>query len=334
MPLLEVRNVNVMFSSAGANPKRVAAVRGVSLTVDEQESVGIVGESGSGKSTLALAILRMLPGRTAQVEGEIRFDGIDLLALPEERMAAEIRWKRLSAVFQKSMNSLSPVHKIGAQMADIYRIHEPTVSKADVKRRMIELLEMVNLPARVYNQYPHELSGGMMQRVSIAMSLMHHPRLLIMDEATTALDVITQGQILDEIMELERTLRTTRIMITHDMSVVAYACKKVAVMYAGCLVEFGDVRTVLADPQHPYTQGLLATIPSLTGEKKLVRGIPGSIPDLSEPIRGCVFAPRCAHARDICRTQAPPAVDLSAGRTAACHFAGAEGGEPGGEHDR
>jgi peptide/nickel transport system ATP-binding protein len=324
VPILEVRNVNVTFSSAGANPKRVAAVRGVSLVVDEQDSVGIVGESGSGKSTLALAILRMLPNRTAQVEGEIRFDGLDLLALPEARMA-EIRWKRLSVVFQKSMNSLSPVHKIGAQMADIYRIHEPAAPRAEVKRRMIELLEMVNLPARVYDQYPHELSGGMMQRVSIALSLMHHPRLLILDEATTALDVITQGQILDEIMALERRLNTTRIMITHDMSVVAYACKKVAVMYAGRLMEFGDVRTVLADPQHPYTQGLLATIPPLTGEKRYVRGIPGSIPDLSEPIRGCVFAPRCAYARDICREQEPPAVDPAGGRTAACHFAGTGG---------
>lgn len=321
MPILEIEQLYVTFVSGA---KRTAAVRGVSLTVEERDSIGIVGESGSGKSTLAMAILRLLPERTTRIDGQIRFHGENLLDLSAERMA-DIRWKQLSVVFQKSMNALSPVHKIGRQMADVFRIHDSHLPKHEVKQKMLELLAMVGLPARVYDAYPHELSGGMMQRVSIALSLMHQPKLLILDEATTALDVITQRQILDEMMELERRLNTTRIMITHDLSTVAYACKKVAVMYAGQIVEFGEVERVLADPQHPYTQGLLRTIPTLNREKEAVRGIPGSIPNLSEPIHGCAFAPRCEYARDICRQQAPPNISMpgtSDGHRAACHFAG------------
>lgn len=318
MPLIEINQLRVTYVS---EHKRTAAVRGVTLTVNEQESVGIVGESGSGKSTLALAILRLLPHNTAHVEGEIRFLGNNLLELSEERMT-ELRWQKLSVVFQKSMNALSPVHKIGQQMSDVFRIHVKDQSKQEVKERMIQLLEMVGLPPRVYDMYPHELSGGMMQRVSIALSLMHHPKLLILDEATTALDVITQRQILDELMELERQLQVTRIMITHDIATVAYACHKVAVMYAGQIVEFGDVSDVLREPQHPYTQALMRTIPAQPRETAIVRGIPGSIPDLSEPIRGCAFADRCSLARNICRNEEPPQITMPGGSQVQCHLAG------------
>lgn len=207
-------------------------------------------------------------------------------------------------------------------MSDIYRIHENQTSKFEVKKKMVSLLEMVNLPQRVYELYPHELSGGMMQRVSIALSLMHHPKLLILDEATTALDVVTQGQILAEIKELEQNLNLTRIMITHDMSVVASACKKVAVMYAGHILEFGDVKDILANPMHPYTQGLLKSIPTFKGEKQNIRGIAGSLPDLSVPVQGCIFANRCEYATDVCWKVRPSDEYLSSNHRVACHLVG------------
>lgn len=318
MPIVEVKNLNVTYTAGG---RQVAAVRGVSLEIEERDAVGIVGESGSGKSTLAMAILRLLPKGVARVGGEVLLDGTDLLALSEEQLSG-IRWKKLAAVFQKSMNALSPVHKIGAQMTDIYGLHATGLSKRDAKRRIVELLATVNLPERVYGLYPHELSGGMMQRVAIALSLMHRPKLLILDEATTALDVVTQGQILEEMMELERRLGITRIMITHDISVVAFSCNKVAVMYAGEIVESGLVKDVLAAPVHPYTQGLLKSIPSFDGEKRLVRGIPGSVPALGAPATGCAFADRCEHAGDRCRTSKPDPVQLPNRRIVACHLTG------------
>ncbi|MFM9279142.1 ABC transporter ATP-binding protein [Paenibacillus jiagnxiensis] len=320
MALLQIRNLSVSYHTGS---RAVTAVNGVSLEVEEQDSVGIVGESGSGKSTLAMAILRLLPSRTARVEGEIIFGGQPLLKLGELELA-RLRWKELAVVFQKSMNSLSPVHRIGTQMADIYRLQEKGLNKKQLRERIIKLLESVRLPARVYDLYPHELSGGMMQRVSIALGLMHRPRLLILDEATTALDVVTQGQILREMMELERELRIARIMITHDMSVVAAACKKVAVMYAGHLVEFGPVQDVLRHPLHPYTKGLLRSLPSFKGAKDNIRGIPGSLPDLSSPVQGCVFADRCEHAMPVCRQVTPADTAYSVSRRAACHFIGGE----------
>ncbi|MDP4095268.1 ABC transporter ATP-binding protein [Paenibacillus sp. P96] len=322
MTLLQIRNLSVVYHNGS---RTVTAVNGVTLDVEEQDSVGIVGESGSGKSTLAMALLRLLPGRTAKVEGEVLFGGQPLLELGERELSC-LRWKELAVVFQKSMNSLSPVHRIGTQMADVYRLHEheTRLSKKQVRERIIKLLESVRLPARVYDLYPHELSGGMMQRVSIALGLMHRPRLLILDEATTALDVVTQGQILREMMELEQELRLARIMITHDMSVVAAACKKVAVMYAGHLVEFGPVQDVLRHPLHPYTQGLLRSLPSFKGAKDHIRGIPGSLPDLSSPLQGCVFADRCEHAMPICRQAQPVDTAYSGSRRVACHLIGGE----------
>ena len=320
MPILEVRNLSVAYTTKN---RRIAAVQGVSLEIEERDAVGIVGESGSGKSTLAMAMLRLLPKNGAEVRGEVLLNGTDLLALPEDKLS-KLRWKELAVVFQKSMNSLSPVHRIGTQMADVYRLHESSASKKEAKRRIVELLEMVNLPERVYKLYPHELSGGMMQRVAIALSLMHHPRLLILDEATTALDVVTQGQILEEMMELERKLGITRLMITHDMSVVATSCNKVVVMYAGQVVEAGLVKDVLTKPAHPYTQGLLRSIPSFDGEKSNIRGIPGSIPALDVPLAGCAFAERCEFAAASCRTSKPQLAELPDRRQVACHLRGGE----------
>ena len=322
MALLELKNVNVRYIM---KDKKVHACQHVSLEIEEQDSIGIVGESGSGKSTLASAVLRLLPHRITQVDGEILYSGKDLLKLTKDEMDA-LRWTDLSIVFQKSMSALSPVHKVGAQMEDVYRVHFPNADKNEIKQRVYDLFKVVNLSDRVYELYPHELSGGMMQRVSIALSLLHNPRLLVLDEATTALDVVTQSQILREIMSLEQNLNVTRIMITHDVSVVASTCKKIAVMYAGRLMESGETKDVLVNPQHPYTQGLLKSFPSFKGAKNDLRGIPGSLPDLSQDIPGCVFAPRCPFATEKCRTVEPElkTINEKGNWKVACHKVGGE----------
>lgn len=316
MSLLEIKNLNVKYKVEG---KEINAVRNISLNVEAKDSIGIVGESGSGKSTLAMAILRLLPEKIVETTGEIIFDGINLLEISENKLR-KIRWKDISVVFQKSMNSLSPVHKIGFQIKDIYKVHEPNATDEEIKEKVLELFKLVNLADRVYDLYPHELSGGMMQRVSIALSLIFYPKLLILDEATTALDVVTQGQILDEIMKLQEKLHLTRIMITHDVSVVSSTCKKVAVMYAGYLLEFGYVSDVLTKPKHPYTQALLKSFPSFTGERKDLRGIKGSLPDLSILHGGCIFADRCEEATSICFREKPKMVKFSDSWNVACHL--------------
>jgi peptide/nickel transport system ATP-binding protein len=311
--ILTVKDLNVTYIN---KTRRVMAVRRASFSIDKGDSLGIVGESGSGKSTLAMALLRLHP-KSTEITGEALFDGKDLFSISEAEMN-ELRWMKLAVVFQKAMNALSPVHRISTQIEDIYRVHCPNASGEEIQERAMELLKLVNLPPRVYRLYPHEMSGGMLQRVAIAISLLHHPQLLIFDEATTALDVVTQGQILREILEMEKTLETTRIMITHDMSVVATTCNKVAVMYAGELMEFGMVKDVLTRPRHPYTQGLQDSFPSLKGENPKLLSIPGFLPDLSKDIPGCVFAPRCAHATERCRREKPPMTKTSEAGQAAC----------------
>ena len=314
MSLLEIKNVNISYKTP---MKTVYAVQDVSLTVEEQDSIGIVGESGSGKSTLAMGILRLLPDNIIEVSGEALLQGRDLLSMGEKELR-NVRWKEVSVVFQKAMNALSPVHKIGAQMEDVYRVHYPNEDKDVIKKRVMELLNLVNLADRVYYSYPHELSGGMMQRVAIALALIFEPKLLIMDEATTALDVVTQTQILNEIIALEDKIKIARIMITHDMSVVSSTCKKVVVMYAGRVMEYGRVEDVLVDPKHPYTQGLMRSFPSFTGEKTNLRGIQGNLPDMSMKAQGCVFAERCPYADARCREQIPALQEWSPGWQVAC----------------
>lgn len=321
MSLLQIKNLNVVYKTKG---KEIKAVRDFSLNIDSEDVVGIVGESGSGKSTIAMAILRLLPSNVAEIKGEIIFNGVDLLKISEGELR-KIKWKEIGFVFQKSMNSLSPVHKIGFQLGDIYKVHEPKAKDKQVKERISELFKLVNLSDRVYHLYPHELSGGMMQRVSIALSLIHYPKLLILDEATTALDVVTQGQILREIMKLEERLNLTRIMITHDVSVVSSTCNKVAVMYAGYLLEFGYVTDVLSSPKHPYTQELLNSYPSLTGERKDLKGIEGFLPDLSMVDKACIFADRCKKSMDICFIDEPRVVSFPNKWSVACHLVGGGG---------
>jgi peptide/nickel transport system ATP-binding protein len=318
--VLDIRGLSVTYANKNA---RVYAVADVWLDLNQGDSMGIVGESGSGKTTLAMAILRLLPPSSAQISGAADFLGRDLFGLSEEALN-RLRWKHLSAVFQRSMNSFSPVHRIGPQIIDIYRVHEPDASRELIYEKMDRMLRMVNLNSRVYQLYPHEMSGGMLQRVTIAASLLHEPDLLIMDEATTALDVVTQGQILSELGKMERELHTSRLIITHDMSVVAASCNRITVMYAGFVMESGPVGAVLRNPAHPYTRGLIAAIPSLRGGKAKLSGIPGSLPDLSRKAPGCCFAPRCGSAGADCKTAPPPSVDLGEGHRVFCRMAGGD----------
>lgn len=318
--VLEVKDLCVTYQNKS---RSVMAVQNVSFSIQKGESLGIVGESGSGKSTLAMAILRLLPEKSTRITGACWFQGKELLTLDNEALR-QIRWKHLAVVFQKAMNSLSPVHRISTQIEDIYRQHEPKATRQEIRDRALELFQMVGLPERVYKLYPHEMSGGMLQRVAIAISLLHSPQLLIFDEATTALDVVTQGQILEEVVRLERVLNTTRIMITHDMSVVSASCKKTAVMYAGQMMEIGSTADVLKRPMHPYTQGLLRSFPTLTGERKKLDSIPGSLPDLSVEHPGCIFAPRCPYADEHCRACRPAPRQTADGRTVACWRVGGE----------
>lgn len=314
--ILELKNVSIKYKSG---QKEVLAADNVSFSVEKGQSVGIVGESGSGKSTVAMGILRLLPEKTSELTGEILFNGQDITKLSNEEFNA-LRWTELSVVFQKAMNTLSPIHKIGEQFLDIYRVHDKTSSNEEILKNISEMLKLVNLNDRVLKLYPHELSGGMLQRVSIALGLMHKPSIIVLDESTTALDVVTQTQILSEIKKLEESLKMTRIMITHDMAVVATSCENVIVLYAGRIMEFGKVKDVIKNPKHPYTIGLLNSYPTLRGEKNNLKGIEGTLPDLSKRFSGCIFSDRCPHATEKCFKSMPKKTTLEDGREIFCHL--------------
>ncbi|MDO5018042.1 MAG: ABC transporter ATP-binding protein [Lagierella massiliensis] len=299
--ILKVENLNISYINKDSSVK---ACRNVNFSLNEADSLGIVGESGSGKSTVAMGMIRLLDPKETEISGKVNFYDKDLISLSKDEFN-KIRWKEIAVVFQKSMNSLSPVHRIFEQVYDIYRVHEPKATKEKVKKIFVELLNKVNLSDRVVNLYPHELSGGMLQRISIAIALLFNPKLLILDEATTALDVVTQGQILDEILKLEQTMKMTRIMITHDISVVAQSCNKVAIFYAGELMEFGFTKDVLKRPYHPYTMGLIDSFPSMKGDTEEIKSIPGFMPDLSKEHVGCIFKDRCPYKTNICEVKKP-----------------------------
>jgi len=297
----------------------VLACDDVCLAIEERDSVGIVGESGSGKTTLAMSILGLLPAKVARVEGTIRFLGRELVGRTSQELS-DIRWEKMAAVFQKSMSALSPVHKIGYQFQNAYRVHRPKATRTACRALADTLFAKVNLPSRVYDLYPHQLSGGMLQRVSIALSLMFSPMLVILDEAATALDVVTEGQILREIVRLQEAERMAQVTITHNMAVVSSCCQRVLVMYAGRILEFGRTVEILLRPRHPYTMGLMRSFPSFTKTKGNLRGIPGSLPDLSAPISGCVFADRCGRSQERCKMERPPLRQIQPGWDVACFY--------------
>ncbi len=295
----------------------VQAVDGVDFTLRRGETLGIVGESGSGKSVTSLSLLRLVsaPGRI--VEGKVIFDGADLLTVSDEQIRA-IRGDRISMIFQQPTTALNPVFRVGDQIIETLEIHQE-LKGAEAERRCIELLSMVGLPdpSRRMRQYPHELSGGQCQRVMIAMALACNPELLIADEPTTALDVTIQAQILDLMRALREKVDTAIILITHDMGVVAEMADNVIVMYAGQVVEYADVRGIFADPKHPYTIGLLNSMPVLGQVRDELEVIPGTVPSLLNPPPGCRFAARCSKRFDKC-DQPPPLIPLEDGRKVRC----------------
>ena len=297
------------------------AVDGVDLVVHAGETLGIVGESGCGKSVTALSIMRLLPAKLGRVvSGTIRFDGEDLLALSEADMR-EIRGNRIAMVFQEPMTSLNPVLTIGDQIAEAVMIHQKK-SRSDAMAHAIEMLRLVRIPdaERRVRDYPHQFSGGMRQRVMIGMALCGNPKLLIADEPTTALDVTIQAQILKLMLELKGRFGAAVMLITHDLGVVAETCQRVLVMYAGRKVEEAPVLDLFDRPMHPYTRGLMASIPRRRQQQspRRLQEIPGIVPSLREPIAGCPFAPRCSFATDRCRVEAPPLMERASGHRAAC----------------
>jgi peptide/nickel transport system ATP-binding protein len=322
MALLEIENLQAHFRTPeGVN----RAVDGVSFTVESGETVAIVGESGCGKSVTANAILRLVPEPPGRIAGAIRFEGADLLKLDASAMR-DIRGNRISMIFQEPMTSLNPVLTVGRQIGETLRLHQGLGQKA-AEARAVEMLGLVGIAEsrRRANEYPHQLSGGMRQRVMIAIALACNPKLLIADEPTTALDVTIQAQILDLMADLKKRVGAAIILITHDLGVVAEIAERVTVMYAGRKVEEARVANLFREPRHPYTRGLLGALPKLgsslaPGNGKLAE-IPGVVPDLKRRVTGCVFAPRCASAREICR-EVEPALEVKAeGHFAACHFA-------------
>jgi peptide/nickel transport system ATP-binding protein len=295
----------------------VQAVDGVDLRLGRGETLGIVGESGSGKSVTSLSIMRLVSQPGKIVAGSVVFDGMDLLALTDEQMRV-IRGNRISMIFQQPTTALNPVFRIGDQISETLEIHQGLKGNA-AEKRCLELLAMVGLPdaARRMRQYPHELSGGQCQRVMIAMALACNPELLIADEPTTALDVTIQAQILDLMRALREKIDTAIILITHDMGVIAEMADSVAVMYAGQIIEYADVRALFASPKHPYTQGLLNSMPMLGQVRDELEVIPGTVPSLINPPAGCRFASRCSKRFEKC-DQAPPIIDAEDGRKVRC----------------
>jgi peptide/nickel transport system ATP-binding protein len=295
-------------------------VSGVQFEVDPGEMVGLAGESGCGKTTSALAVPRLLPDNAEITSGEVLLDGRDLLGLTERDME-RVRWREVAFVFQGAMNALNPVQTVGSQVLEPIRLHEPDTPESAARARVDELLAQVGIPVGRGREYPHEFSGGMRQRVMIAMALACRPRLLIADEPVTALDVMVQAQILGLLRRLRDELGIAMILISHDLSVIAQSCDRLVVMYAGRVVESGPVADVFAGASHPYTQALIRAFPNLAGERTIVGGIPGSPPDLRAPVVGCPFAPRCQSRFARCDVEPPALIGVGAGRVAACHLA-------------
>ena len=301
--ILDIKDLTVIYKT---DLETVEAVNGIDLKIGKGKTLGLVGETGAGKTTTALSILRLLPNNTGRIlKGSIKFNDIDILSLGENKMR-EIRGDKIAMVFQDPMTSLNPVMTVGEQIAEAIVLHNVKLSKENVEKRVEEMLSMVGILSSRKIEYPHQFSGGMKQRVVIAMALACEPELLIADEPTTALDVTIQAQVLMMIKELRNRLGTSMLMITHDLGIVAKICDDVAVMYAGEIVEAGTARDLfLAKKHHPYTEGLFGSIPSLYSRSSRLTPIPGLMPDPSNLPEGCVFAPRCKYCMEICTKEHP-----------------------------
>ena len=316
--VLEVKGLQVAFKVSKKDT--LTAIRDVTFTVHRGETLGIVGESGCGKSVTANSIMRLLPKQTSMITGgSILFDGNDLTKATDKEMR-DIRGRKISMIFQDPMTSLNPVYRIGDQLVEMYQAHEK-IDKKDAWAKGTEMLREVGIPSpetRMF-EYPHEMSGGMRQRVMIAMALSARPELLIADEPTTALDVTIQAQVLDLMKELRSSLNTAVMLITHDMGVVAENSDYVLVMYAGEAVEYADVKTIFTSPRHPYTQGLLASLPRVDRNTERLNTIEGTVPSLAQMPEGCRFCTRCPYATDKCRQEHPELVDAG-GHPVRCFY--------------
>ena len=316
MALLEVKNLKTYFRILRGYVK---AVDDVSFEIQEGEAFGLAGESGCGKTTTALTILRLLPSNAEVLGGQILFEGKDLLKMSDEEYRKDIRWKKISVIFQGAMNALNPVIRIGDQIAEAIMLHED-VSKEEALDRAGKLLDLVGIGASRLDRYHHELSGGMRQRVMIAMALSCNPKFVIADEPTTALDVIIAAQVLKVMKDIQRKLGLSMLVISHDLSMIAEVCERLAIMYAGKIVELGDVVTMYKTPLHPYTERLIGAFPSIKNPKKVLTEIPGFPPDLLNPPPGCRFHPRCPYAMDVCRKEEPELIEVEKGHKVACHL--------------
>lgn len=315
--LLEIDNLKTSFFTGNGE---VQAVRGVSFSVHKGEILGIVGESGSGKSVTSMSILKLLADTAKIKEGRIIFEDENLVKVSKKKMQ-KIRGEEIAMIFQDPMSSLNPLITVGKQVAEMITVHHPEKKKDEIKKEVLELFKMVRIPEpeKRYDAYPHEFSGGMRQRVMIAMAFANRPKLLIADEPTTALDVTIQDQILKQMRRMQQEFGTSIMFITHDLGVVAELCDRVVVMYGGLVMETASIEEIFEEPKHPYTLGLLASIPKMNQDKeeRLVP-IPGSPPDMTNPPKGCPFAPRCAYARNICADELPEFTEISKGHKSRC----------------
>ena len=319
-PLLEVKNLKTYFHSSN---RLVKAVDDVSFEVYQGETLGIVGESGCGKSMTCMSLARLVECPPGKYEGgEILLDGVDMLKISEEELR-KIRGNKISYIFQEPMTSLNPVFKIGYQISEVLMLHQG-MTKEEAHQKAIEALDMVRIPnpERIVNEYPFALSGGMRQRVMIAMALACNPRLLVADEPTTALDVTIQAQVLDLMNDLKKKIDTSILFITHDLSVIAEMADRVMVMYAGKVVELADVNTIFENPLHPYTQGLIGSRPDMNTTANRLHVIPGNVPDLSDLPKGCSFEPRCPYVCDKCKAGMPELVEVEPGHFVRCYRPG------------
>lgn len=317
--LLEIRNLEVIYSS---RREIVHAVNGISMTLNKGETLGLVGETGAGKSTTAYSIMRILPDRTARIlNGEIIFEGEDLLKVSEEKMRHGIRGEKISIIFQDPMSALNPIMRVGDQIAEALKFHnKENLTKEQIDERVNQTLELVGIQKERKSDYPHQLSGGMKQRVVIAMALVCEPDLIIADEPTTALDVTIQAQVLAMINELREKMETAMLLITHDLGIVAQMCDNVAIMYAGEIIECGTVEDIYSGKmQHPYTRGLFGSLPDLETKTTRLHPIDGLMPDPTNLPKGCKFSPRCPQCMDICKEKAPDFA-ISGTHKVACHL--------------
>ena len=322
-PMLEVRDLRMAYT---LGDQTVTAVDGVSFVLPRGGSLGVVGESGCGKSSLGAAILQVMAPNASILSGDIDLAGKPILRdgrtveIAGRNVLSGLRWTTASIIFQSAMNAMNPVMTVGVQLVEAYRLHCPAATSDEASARIGEVFDLIGIPRARLAAYPHELSGGMRQRVMIALSLLHEPDLVIADEPTTALDVLVQDQILAEIDALRRRMGLSLILVSHDMGAVAETCERVAVMYAGEIVEIAPTATIFDAACHPYTQALLAALPTVTGPKRLLQSIPGETVTMSQSVPGCRFAPRCPKAQDLCRSTQPPRVSINDDHDALCHF--------------